>query len=179
VRYRSVLRRGISRDSARKLLKLLVFASAMLLTSRLAAQEAIDANIETELVAEVRENVSTTPGTETFRFVPAKLLEQGQVVYYTVRIRNVGAAFARDVIVTQRIPVNTIYVEDSASGPGANITFSVDGGQMFEPADKLMIDVEGNTQPAQPAQYTHIRWHLRNPLAPDAIALARFRAVFR
>jgi len=178
-----VLRRGISRGSVRKLLKLLALIAAMLSLSlsppRLAAQESIGENIETELVAEVRENVSRTPGTEAFRFVPAKLLEQGQVVYYTVRVRNVGTAFARDVIVTQRIPVNTTYVEDSAAGPGANITFSVDGGQTFAAADELTANVEGNTQPAQPAQYTHIRWHFRNPLAPEAIALARFRATFQ
>jgi uncharacterized repeat protein (TIGR01451 family) len=178
-----VLRRGISRGSDRKLLKLLAFAIVAVAVSlpadRPAAQEAIDANIEVELVAEVRENVSRTPGTEVFRFVPAKLLEQGQVVYYTVRVRNVGSTFAQDVIVTQRIPVNTTYVEDSASGPGANVTFSVDGGQTFERADKLTIEVEGNVQPAQPAQYTHIRWHFRNPLAPEAIALARFRATFQ
>jgi hypothetical protein len=30
-----------------------------------------------------------------------------------------------------------------------------------------------------PQDYTHIRWHLRNALAPGAVALARFRAVFR
>jgi uncharacterized repeat protein (TIGR01451 family) len=161
----------------------LAFCAAVLLAwsppARLAAQEAMDADIETELVAEVRENVSRTPGTEVYRFVPAKLLAQGEVVYYTVRVKNVGSNFARDVIITQRIPVNTTYVEGSASGPGANVTFSVDGGQMFEPAHKLTINVEGNTQLAQPAQYTHIRWHLRNPLAPGAVALARFRAVFQ
>ena len=42
-----------------------------------------------------------------------------------------------------------------------------------------MIDVEGTTQLAPVAQYTHIRWQLRNPLAPGATALARFRATFR
>jgi uncharacterized repeat protein (TIGR01451 family) len=178
----SVLRRGISRTSFRKLLKVIAFSTAMALASsppRLTAQESIDADIETELVAEVRENVSRAPGTEVYRFVPAKLLQQGEVVYYTVRVKNAGSTFARDVIITQRIPVNTTYVEDSASGPGANVTFSVDGGQTFAPATALTIDVEGNTQPAEPAHYTHIRWHLRNPLAPGAIALARFRAVFR
>lgn len=178
-----MLRRGISRGSVHKLLKLFVFSISALLVSltapRLAAQESLDENIETELVAEVRENVSRTPGTEVFRFVPAKLLEQGQVVYYTVRVRNVGSTFARDVIVTQRIPVNTTYVEDSASGPGAKITFSVDGGQTFASPGQLTVNVEGNTQAAQPAHFTHIRWHLRNPLAPEAIALARFRATFQ
>lgn len=177
-----MLRRGISRDCDRKtliVLALAAFALPALSSPRLAAQETTDANIETELVAEVRENVSLAPGTQEYRFVPARLLEQGQVVYYTVRVRNVGATFARGVIVTQRVPVNTTYVEGSASGPGATVTFSVDGGQTFAPPDQLTVAAEGNTQPAQPARYTHIRWHFRNPLAPEAIALARFRATFQ
>jgi uncharacterized repeat protein (TIGR01451 family) len=141
------------------------------------ADEAVE--IQTELIAEVRENLSTTPGRELYRFAPAKLLAQGQVVYYTLRITNPTAVFARNVAVVQPVPANTAYIGDSAAGPGAIVTFSADGGSTFAPAATLKIEVEGTTQPAQPAQYTHIRWQLRNPLAPGATALARFRAVFR
>jgi uncharacterized repeat protein (TIGR01451 family) len=126
-------------------------------------------DVLTELVAEVRENVSTTPGREVFRFVPARMLEQGQVVYYTLRITNQTTVPLRNVAVVQPVPANTTYLADSASGPGADVTFSVDGGATFSPAGSL----------AQAPQYTHIRWQLRNPLAPGATALARFRATFR
>ena len=122
--------------------------------------------IATELIAEVRENASTTPGREVYRFVPARLLEQGQVVYYTLRITNQSTVPLRNVAVVQPVPANTTYLADSASGPGAAVSFSVDGGKTFEPAGSLMIEVEGSTQRAQAAQYTHIRWQLRNPLAP-------------
>ena len=135
--------------------------------------------VQTELVAEVRENVSTTPGREAFHFVPARLLEQGQVVYYTVRITNQTTVPLRNVAVVQPVPANTVYIADSASGPGANVSFSIDGGHAFAPADALTIEIDGTKQPARPAQYTHIRWQLRNPLAPGATALARFRATFQ
>jgi uncharacterized repeat protein (TIGR01451 family) len=135
--------------------------------------------IATELIAEVRENASTTPGREAYRFVPARLLEQGQVVYYTLRITNQSTVPLRNVAVVQPVPANTTYLADSASGPGAAVSFSVDGGKTFGPAESLMIEVEGSTQRAKAAQYTHIRWQLRNPLAPGATALARFRATFR
>lgn len=137
------------------------------------------ADVQTELIAEVRENVSTTPGREVYRFVPARMLEQGQVVYYTLRITNQTSVPLRNVAVVQPVPANTTYLADSASGPGADVSFSVDGGRTFEPAASLMIDVEGANQLAQATQYTHIRWQLRNPLAPGATALARFRATFR
>ena len=154
-------------------------AMAMLLlaSSEAGADETVA--VDTELIAEVRENVSPTAGREAYRFAPAKLLTQGQVVYYTLRITNPTALFARGVTVVQPVPANTTYIADSAAGPGALISFSVDGGRTFAPAEALKIDIEGVTQPAQAAQYTHIRWQLRNPLAPGATALARFRAVFR
>jgi len=136
-------------------------------------------DVGTELIAEVRENISTTPGREVYRFVPARLLEQGQVVYYTLRITNQTTVPLRNVAVVQAVPANTTYLADSASGPGAAVSFSVDGGQTFGPADSLQIEVEGSKQLARAPQYTHIRWQLRNALAPGATALARFRATFR
>jgi uncharacterized repeat protein (TIGR01451 family) len=140
------------------------------------AQEAIE--VETQLIAQVREVTDVASDRERYQFVPATVLSQGQVVYYTVRITNPAPMFAKNVIVTQRIPANTTYVAGSAAGPGADVSFSLDGGETFLPAEQLTIDVEGKRQPAPPTQFTHIRWHLRNPLAPGAVALARFRAVF-
>ena len=116
---------------------------------------------------------------KTFAYlVPARMLEQGQVVYYTLRITNQTTVPLRNVAVVQPVPANTTYLADSASGPGADVSFSVDG-RTFAPAASLMIDSEGTKQLAQATQYTHIRWQLRKPLAPGAIALARFRATFR
>ena len=155
------------------------FAAALLMAFCAPAASADqESGIATELVAEVRENLSTTPGREVYRFVPARMLEQGQVVYYTLRITNQTTVPLRNVAVVQPVPANTTYLADSASGPGADVSFSVDG-RAFSPADSLMIDTEGTKQLAQAAQYTHIRWQLRNPLAPGATALARFRATFR
>jgi uncharacterized repeat protein (TIGR01451 family) len=168
-----VLQSGILREVSRKardLQSLWLLAAAVLTAfcpSATPADEVSD--IQTELVAEVRENVSTTPGREVYRFVPARMLEQGQVVYYTLRITNQTTVPLRNVAVVQPVPANTTYLADSASGPGADVTFSVDGGSTFSPAGSL----------AQAPQYTHIRWQLRNPLAPGATALARFRATFR
>jgi uncharacterized repeat protein (TIGR01451 family) len=179
-----VLRCGISRGILRKLASLHRFCAALtgvfaaFLLSAAPAQESSE--IQTELVAEVRENVSTTPGREVFRFVPARLLEQGQVVYYTVRITNQTTVPLRNVAVVQPVPANTAYIADSASGPGADVSFSVDGGHTFGPPEALTIDVEGSAkQLAQAEKYTHIRWQLRNALAPGATALARFRATFQ
>lgn len=166
--------------------------AVLLATAWLASAVQAAESIETTLIAEVREEANVA-GRRLARLVPATVLHEGQVVFYTVRILNRTSEPARDVVVVQRVPENTHYVPNSAGGPGAEITFSADGGQSFaregqlivvEPSLALSEPTDGTvrqplTRPATPEDYTHIRWRLRNPLAPGAVALARFRAVFK
>jgi uncharacterized repeat protein (TIGR01451 family) len=137
------------------------------------ASEAVE--LRTQLIAEVRETLNAQDR-PIHRMVPATRLSQGQVVYYTVRITNPTPVFANNVVVSQRVPANTTYMERSAVGPGAEIDFSVDGGVTYAGPEELRL---GDGTRAPPERYTHIRWRLKNPLAPGAVALARFQAVFR
>lgn len=141
--------------------------------------------IETTLVAEVRQEIPAPNGRKLARLIPATTLNQGQEIFYTVRIRNAGAVPVRDVEVVQRIPANTTYVPESATGPGAEVSLSADGGITFGQEGTLAVTEQPtpvqvpSTRPATVQDYTHVRWRLRNALAPGAVALARFRAVFR
>jgi uncharacterized repeat protein (TIGR01451 family) len=173
-----VLRCGISTEMRYKHAKFRAALTLMLAFSgALAADE--DVAVETELIAEVRETVRVAER-ETVRFVPATVLSQGQVVYYTVRIVNRSPVYAQSVTVTQRIPANTSYVPGSASGPAAKVSFSTDGGQTFSASDEPPGVGEGVTGGKTPAsEFTHIRWELVHPLAPGAVALARFQATFQ
>ncbi|AMN47377.1 hypothetical protein ACG33_09760 [Steroidobacter denitrificans] len=138
--------------------------------------------LECELVAEVRRDplapLDGPPGSQFRPFVPATHLSQGDVVYYTLRIRNPSIVYAAEVMVVQKIPANTAYVAGSAAAPGAQVEFSIDGGQSFAVPRGLQVTDEGGTRLAPPERYTHIRWQLRHPLAPGAVALARFQAIF-
>lgn len=114
------------------------------------------------------------------RYRPATTIDQGQTVFYTVRIHNPTPMAVRDVITVQRIPINTTYVIGSAAGPAAEISYSVDGGLTFAPESELRIAVSADADRRPLAtEYTHIRWRLRHALAAGATALARFQAVFR
>ena len=164
-------------------MKFLVLPLVLMTTLATVAHATETVELHTELIAEVRES-SEAPGRaqgtvqerQTYRMVPAKLLSQGQVIYYTLRITNPTPVAANNVAVSQRIPNNTTYLPGSAGGPGADIEFSIDGGRSFARAEELKAE-DGSSQ-APPESYTHIRWRLRNPLAPGAMALARFRATF-
>jgi uncharacterized repeat protein (TIGR01451 family) len=151
----------------------LILASMTTFVTGSLASEAVE--LRTQLIAEVRETLSSQDR-PLYRMVPAKRLRQGEVVYYTVRITNPTPVFANNVLVSQRVPDNTIYMEGSASGPGTEVEFSVDGGVTFGRPESLKL---GDGTRAPPERYTHIRWRLKNPLAPGAVALARFQAVFR
>jgi uncharacterized repeat protein (TIGR01451 family) len=146
------------------------------ITSR--AQE--PALVEIKAVAEVRTQVPSGDGRMVWRFLPAAELRQGDEVFFTLDIRNTSPVVAPDVEVIWPVPANTVYVRGSASGPAAEISFSVDGGHTFARGTQLRArDASGSERPATERDYTHIRWRLRYPLAPQAVALARFRAIFR
>lgn len=148
---------------------------ALVVPNRCAAQQVA---VETELVAEIRQPVRLPQGTTGYRFVPATVVPQGEVVYYTVKVRNPASSYAREVVVVQKIPENTVYVPGSAAGPAVDVSLSADGGRTFAAERRGGRKVEADAAGAN-ERYTHIRWRFRNALAPGATALARFRAVFR
>jgi uncharacterized repeat protein (TIGR01451 family) len=150
----------------------------VLFGSRVSADE--PGPLQTTLVAELLDTIETSDGRRVQRFIPATVVNQGQVVFYTVQVRNPASVPVRDATIVQRIPANTTYVANSAGGPSADITFSVDGGQSFLSEKGLVVSKPpAEARKATPSDYTHIRWQLRNALAPGAVALARFQAVFQ
>ena len=111
------------------------------------------------------------------RFVPADRIRAGDEVHYTIRVTNPGREAVQGVMVTKRLPFGLTYVAGSAVGPAATVHFSVDSGESFAAASDLEVLV--TNQPARralPADYTHVRWLLKRPLAAGATALLRFRA---
>lgn len=173
--------------------RLACYAAVVLLAFSLSGRAEPD-EVHVSLVAEVRESIPVPAGARPLsRLVPASTLEQGQEIFYTVRIRNPASAAASDVEVVQRIPENTVYVPGSATGPGVEVSVSADGGLTWgdegtltvvdQSAVALMqatsLDRAALTRHAKPQDYTHVRWRLRRPLPAGAVALARFRAVFQ
>lgn len=104
----------------------------------------------------------------------------GRELVVSVRFTNATAHVMDGVRVTSAVPAGASYVPDSASGPGADVLFSIDGGRTFGRPDELEVaDAEGVERTAQADEYTHVRWILRAPLDAGAAGVARFRAVRR
>lgn len=118
-------------------------------------------------------------GKDVMRLEPVDKVSEGDEVIYTVAAANVCKHAVPEPTITYAMPKHMTYVPGSAIGPAADVTFSIDGGFHFATPEALMVEVDGMQRPAKPEQYTHLRWIMRGPLASQAIAFTRFRAIVK
>jgi uncharacterized repeat protein (TIGR01451 family) len=136
-------------------------------------------SLDIKTIAEVELRTSDN-GRDVVKLVPADRLVPGDQVVYTLQVRNSEAAAVAAPTVTNPIPEHMVYVVDSAVGPGATVSYSVDGGHSFNSAANLTVQgPDGRPRPAAPADYTHIRWQFKNSLKGNSVAFVRFRAVVK
>jgi uncharacterized repeat protein (TIGR01451 family) len=135
--------------------------------------------LEIKSIAEV-ESRSVEAGREVVKLVPADRVVPGDRVIYTLEVRNTGATALDAPTVTHPVPEHMRYVADSAVGPGAEVSYSVDGGHSFARAENLNVQgPDGGMRPAVAADYTDIRWQLKNSLKANSVAFVRFRALVK
>jgi uncharacterized repeat protein (TIGR01451 family) len=128
-------------------------------------------------IAEV-ESKAIEGGREVVKLIAADRVVPGDRVIYTLEVRNTGPTALDTPVVTEPVPEHMRYVADSAIGPGAEVTYSVDGGHRFDRAENLEVPGKaGRPRPATAADYTHIRWRLKNSLKANSVAFVRFRAL--
>ena len=159
-----------------------VHAGAMLcgsVTAVAALGQTLPDAITVKIIAEVETRVSVN-GREVTKLAPAERLTPGDEVIYTLEIRNSGNAPVRTLAVPCAIPNHMRYVADSAVGPGADVSYSVDGGRTFAWPDDLTVEgPQGVPRPATAADYTQILWRLKHGLKGHAVAYAHFRAIVK
>ena len=132
--------------------------------------------ISIRAIAEV-EHSSPSPAGETTKVIPADRVVSGDTVIYTLEVRNTASTTVPRPVVTYPIPAHMTYTPDSAVGPGTEITYSVDAGRSFDAPENLRIQEPGGPlRAATAADYTHIRWQLKNALKAKSVAFLRFRA---
>jgi uncharacterized repeat protein (TIGR01451 family) len=131
-------------------------------------------------VAETEVEVRNSQGVVEKKRVPVDKAIPGTEVIYTTTFTNNGAKPAGNIVITNPVPANTTYVAGSAFGDNTDVTFSIDSGKTYLPADKLRVrTADGRERAAVPANYTHIRWTYRGELAPARTGTASFRAVIK
>ncbi len=134
--------------------------------------------ITVKTIAEVETRV-TVGGREIVKLAPADRLVPADQVIYTLEVRNTAATAAAAPAVTFPIPEHALYLANSAVGPGADVSYSVDGRIFDKPENLKVTGADGNSRPATPADYTHIRWQFRQGLKANSVAFVRFRALVK
>jgi len=127
-------------------------------------------------VAEVEQEVVNAKGEKSTRLVPLTKAVPGVEVIWTITANNTCKQPSENVAINDPVPEHMSYVANSAVGPGADITFSVDG-KTFAAAGELTVQENGEARKARADEIRHIRWVFKNSLAPGAQAFGRFRAV--
>ena len=150
---------------------------AMMLAAPFARAQGVELTTKAEKEIEVVEK-----GAKIKKLVPPQKMVPGDEVVYTVSFINKGAKPAERVTVTNPVPKHTRYKDGSATSENSDLTFSVDGGKTFATADKLSVAIKDKggkdvQRSAASSDYTHIRWVLKQNLAPGQSGSVRFRAV--
>jgi len=139
----------------------LLLCTTVLLPSLVHAKPQMSISITTS-----KEVVETVNGAKVRKLVPTKLAATGDTLVYTLSYSNKGDETASEAIVDNPISAGMSYIDNSASGAGADITFSIDGGKNYKKPSLLTYEIKqpnGSVQKytARPEEYTHIRWTIR------------------
>lgn len=121
-------------------------------------------------------------GVKVKKVAPVERIVPGDEVVYTLTYTNKTGKPTTDVAITNPVPKHTRYKDGSAAGDNAVITFSVDDGKTFATPEKLVVTIKDKSgkdiqRPATAQDYTHIRWVIKQQLAPGQSGSVRFRAV--
>ncbi len=157
--------------------KILLTVLALLALGSANAQQ--EGTLDVQTTVEKVQVSTNAAGEEVTELVAAETVVPGERVIYTTSFRNTGTEPADNVVITNPISENLLYVEGSAFGPGLELEFSVDGGQSFSGAESLTVVDDAGERAATPEDYTHIRWSMPGSLDVGAQGVVRFTAILK
>ncbi len=138
----------------KKYIPLLVMLFLLMLSAVVLAKPLISVSVKAEKEVIVNKEK---------KMVEAKEINSGDVIFYTMNYVNSGDTAATNAVLDDPIPKGTVYLDGTALGKDAEITFSNDGGKTFKKPSLLTYEIKLPSgkikkRTASPEQYTHIRW---------------------
>ena len=139
----------------------LLLCTTLLLPSLVLAKPQMSIGITTS-----KEVTETVNGAKVKKLVPTTQAASGDTLVYSLVYSNKGDEAATDAVIDNPISAGMSYIDNSASGAGADITFSIDGGKSYKKPSLLTYEIKlpnGTVQKytARPEEYTHIRWTIK------------------
>jgi hypothetical protein len=137
-------------------------------------------HIELNTTLEIEVDNVDDKGRCTKKRIPAETVVPGTEIICTIAYHNTADQNTVQAVITSPIPEQIRYQSQSAFGEKTRVTFSVDDGQSFElPQNLYKADASGRRFPAQPDDYTHIRWELQDTIPALASGQVGFRAILK
>lgn len=156
-----------------RIITMLVSLLLFLTPSQLLAAQS---DVRFRSTAEVEIQQINAKGEKVLVRQPAELVEPGGIVIYTNSFTNTGKQPAEALVINNPLPPNTEYLGGSATETGYDLVFSVDKGQSYgKPGTLTVPDGKGGKRPAEPKDYTDLRWTMQAPLKPGATGVVEFR----
>ncbi len=107
-------------------------------------------------------------GSQTITRIAADKVTPGDKVVYSLKYFNDEDNPAENIVLVMPIPTQVDYIEGSADYEGVNSVFSSDGGKTFATRNELkVLQSDGSQEIAQASDITHIRWTVKNAVAPN------------
>lgn len=155
---------------------LLILTTALMLgANAYAAPAQGSSGIRVQSLAEQEIEVKLANGKTEVKRQAVEKAVPGSEVIYTTRFANEGAKAAGNIVITNPVPRNTLYVGGSSFGENTTITYSLDGKNFSTPEKLVVRAPDGRERPALPAEYTHIRWIYKGELAAGKSGEVGFR----
>lgn len=141
-----------------------------LLAALLAVPAIAGARVELSSTVEVVRAVKQPDGRVVTSLEIANRVVPGDELKVTVRYTNAGDRAAEEFQITN--PVSSAMLPLIAD----DMEVSIDGGNRYGTLASLIVNDSGVSRPATPADVTHVRWTLADPLEAGASGEVSFRA---
>lgn len=142
--------------------------------------QADDGAVKVTSIAQIEVEVIGKDGKKILKRAPVEKAVPGTEVIYTTTFENKFTKSISDVAINNAIPNDSEYKGGSAFGQDCEILFSIDGGKVFDVAEKLKIKgADGKERTALPKEYTNIRWIYKGQLAAGKSGEVGFRAIIK
>ena len=103
----------------------------------------------------------------------------GDVVEYRLVFNNITGRPVNNIQFTDPLPEGMYYLQGTAGADreDVDVEFSLDGGTSYSELPMIEVVVDGRIEqrPANPEDYTDIRWAVHGEVEPDARVAAAFQ----
>jgi uncharacterized repeat protein (TIGR01451 family) len=133
-------------------------------------------SVTLEVKADEEVIVVKKDGTREITYIKPESVVPGDVIRYGIFYNNLSKEVAEAVVITNPIPKEMEYLNESASGLETTLFFSIDDAKTFDLPENLMItDKYGNKRLATSKEYTHVQWRFNKPLPPKEQGAVYYR----